>query len=189
MPTFRDLLTATKAAIRETDPAGAEEARAKGAVLLDVREPDEVAQGAIPGSVQIVRGNLEAQVENRIPDKSTPIVVMCAGGVRSAFAARTLAELGYSDVISMDGGFNRWKDEGRPWATPQSLTPEQPPFTSPQLFSRYTTDTGKAKKHVIKSALAGINRAKVTGWLPKWLRFPAEAYTKRALKAGGRTAA
>lgn len=53
----------------------------------------------------------------------------------------------------------------------------------------YTTDTGKAKKHVIKSALAGINRAKVTGWLPKWLRFPAEAYTKRALKAGGRTAA
>ena len=113
MPTFRDLLAATKAEIQETDPAGAEAATAAGAVLLDVREPDETAQGVVPGSVQIVRGNLEAQIEARLPDKATPIVVMCAGGVRSAFAAKTLTELGYADVISMDGGFNRWKDEGR----------------------------------------------------------------------------
>jgi sulfur-carrier protein adenylyltransferase/sulfurtransferase len=125
MPTFRELLAATKAQITETDPAGAAQARRQGAVLLDVREPDEVAQGMIPGSVHIVRGNLEAQVENRIPDKSSPVVVMCAGGVRSAFAARTLGDLGYTEVTSMDGGFNRWKDEGREWAKPAALTAEQ----------------------------------------------------------------
>lgn len=145
MPTFRDLLTATKAAIRETDPAGAEAARAAGAVLLDVREPDEVAQGAVPGSVQIVRGNLEAQVESRIPDKSTPIVVMCAGGVRSAFAAKTLTELGYADVISMDGGFNRWKDEGRDWAVPQTLTADQRNRYSRHLLLPEVGEEGQRK--------------------------------------------
>ena len=126
MATFRDLLAQTKSEIREVTTAEADERRGIAeTVFLDVREPDEVAQGAIPGSVQIVRGNLEAQVENRIPDKSTPIVVMCAGGVRSAFAARTLDELGYSDVASMAGGFNRWKDEDRDWQAPRSLTAEQ----------------------------------------------------------------
>ncbi len=121
MPSFRELLNATKAEIREVDTDGAEAARAAGAVIVDVREPDETDQGVIPGSIVIARGNLEAQIENRLADKSTPVVVMCAGGVRSAFAAKTLGELGYSDVLSMDGGFNRWKDEGREWATPTVL--------------------------------------------------------------------
>ncbi len=125
MPTFRDLLRETKAQIKETDPAGAAEALANGSTLLDVREPDETAGGIVPGSVQIVRGNLEASVEARIPDKDTPLVVMCAGGVRSAFAAKTLGELGYSNVTSMDGGFNRWKDEGRDWVQPKNLTGDQ----------------------------------------------------------------
>ncbi|MYH95356.1 MAG: molybdopterin biosynthesis protein MoeB, partial [Acidimicrobiia bacterium] len=125
MTTFRDLLREAKAAIRETDPAGAEEMLSNGAVLLDVREPDEYEQGAIPGSVHIPRGNLEPNVENRLSDKDAPVVVMCAGGVRSAFAAQTLQEMGYGDVVSMDGGFNQWKDEGRDWALPVSLTPDQ----------------------------------------------------------------
>ncbi len=125
MASFRELLAATKAQITEVDPAEAERRWQDGATILDVREPDEVAQGVVPGSVQIVRGNLEAQVENRIPDKATPLVVMCAGGVRSAFAVRSLAELGYTDLVSMDGGFNKWKDEGRAWITPQSLTADQ----------------------------------------------------------------
>ena len=125
MPTFRDLLREAKAEIRETDPAGAEEMLAEGAVLLDVREPDEYEQGAIPGSVHIPRGNLEPNVENRLSDKDARVVVMCAGGVRSAFAAQTLQEMGYGDVVSMDGGFNQWKDEGRDWALPVSLTPDQ----------------------------------------------------------------
>ncbi len=125
MATFRDLLSAAKAEITEVGTADAAERIAAGAVALDVREPDEYDQGALPGAVHIPRGHLEAQVEGRLVDKGAPVVVYCAAGVRSAFAARTLQELGYADVVSMAGGFGRWKDEGRDWTTPVTLTPEQ----------------------------------------------------------------
>ena len=87
--------------------------------------PTSTTQGALPGAVHIPRGHLESQVESRLTDKTAPVVVYCAGGVRSAFAARTLQELGYTDVVSMDGGFGRWKDEGRPWTQPVVLTADQ----------------------------------------------------------------
>ena len=127
MATFRDLLQATKAEIREITPAEAEARRdaAPGTVFLDVREPDEFEQGAIAASIHIPRGHLEAQVEGRIPDRDSEVIVFCAGGVRSAFAAKTLGELGYTDVVSMSGGFNQWKDQGRPWSAPRTLTPDQ----------------------------------------------------------------
>ena len=126
MATFRDLLRDTKARIKEVDTAGASDEVSKpGTVVLDVREPDEYEQGALPGAIHIPRGHLESQVEARIADHDAHIVVYCAGGTRSAFAADTLAQLGYTDVVSMAGGFNRWKDEGRQWRTPASLTPEQ----------------------------------------------------------------
>jgi sulfur-carrier protein adenylyltransferase/sulfurtransferase len=126
VPTFREMLSAAKAAVHEIDTAeAAKEIDAGGSVVLDVREPDEYEQGAIPGAVHIPRGTLETSVEGRIPDKSSHLVVYCAGGTRSAFAAQTLQELGYSDVSSVVGGFNKWKDEGRDWASPRSLTSEQ----------------------------------------------------------------
>ena len=125
MATFRDLLSAAKAEITEIDTASAADRIAAGAVVLDVREPDEYDQGALPDAVHIPRGHLEAQVEGRLLDKTAPTVVYCAGGVRSAFAAKTLQELGYTDVFSVAGGFGKWKDEGRPWKTPVVLSPEQ----------------------------------------------------------------
>src|ERR671919_1570231 len=126
MPSFRELLAATKSEIREVDTATADELRQRpGAVVLDVREPDEYEQGAIPGAVHIPRGTLESSVENRVTDKSAPVIVHCTSGVRSAFAAKTLTDIGYEDVVSMTGGFNKWKDEGRPWAAPRKLTAEQ----------------------------------------------------------------
>ncbi len=126
MPSYRELLAAAKQQIREVDTAAADEARHRsGTVVLDVREPDEYEQGAIPGAIHIARGNLESGIESRVPSRDTPIVVHCAGGARSAFAARTLEELGYTNVVSMAGGFNKWKDEGREWRVPQALTPEQ----------------------------------------------------------------
>ncbi|MEY4371785.1 MAG: putative molybdopterin synthase sulfurylase MoeB [Actinomycetota bacterium] len=126
MATFRDLLNAAKAEITEVSPADAEaRIAAGGAVVLDVREPDEYEQGALLDVLHIPRGHLEGQVEGKILDKSTPVVVYCAGGVRSAFAAKTLQELGYTQVLSMAGGFGRWKDEGRPWRTPVALSPDQ----------------------------------------------------------------
>jgi molybdopterin/thiamine biosynthesis adenylyltransferase/rhodanese-related sulfurtransferase len=122
---FRDLLKQAKSQIREVDPAGAEAMLAGGALMLDVREPDEYEQGAVPGSVHIPRGHLESQIEGRATDRNRPIIVICASGVRSAFAAKTLGDLGYGDVVSLEGGFNRWKDEGRAWARPRTLTPDQ----------------------------------------------------------------
>jgi molybdopterin/thiamine biosynthesis adenylyltransferase/rhodanese-related sulfurtransferase len=122
--TPRDLLNAAKAEIREvqnTDVA----AQLDHYVLLDVREPDEYEQGAVPGAVHIPRGQLEFSVEGRLVDKTRPVAIYCAGGVRSAFAAKTLQDLGYSDVVSIAGGFNKWKDDGLTWSTPQTLTADQ----------------------------------------------------------------
>jgi sulfur-carrier protein adenylyltransferase/sulfurtransferase len=124
MPSFRELLAQTKGRISEIQPEGAE-ARLGDAVFLDVREQDEHDAGAIPGAIHIPRGHLESQVETKVPDRGVPVVIYCASGIRSAFAAETLGALGYSDVASMAGGFNQWKNEDRPWITPAALTPEQ----------------------------------------------------------------
>ncbi len=125
MPSFKELLGRAKAEITEVTPDEAERLLADGWLLLDVREPEEYAQGALGESTHIPRGQLESNVELRIPDKETQIVAMCAGGVRSAFAAQTLAQLDYATVVSMEGGFNRWKDEDKQWATPVALTAAQ----------------------------------------------------------------
>ena len=125
MASFRDLLAQAKSTITEVDTADAASRIERGVIVLDVREPDEYEQGALPSALHIPRGHLEAQIETKIVDKSAPIVVYCAGGVRSAFAAKTLAELGYTDVVSMSGGFGKWKDEGRAWKTPATLNAEQ----------------------------------------------------------------
>jgi sulfur-carrier protein adenylyltransferase/sulfurtransferase len=155
MPSFRDLLAQTKQQIREVDTAGAATALEGGATLLDVREPDEFEQGAIPGAVYIPRGHLEAQIENRIPDHDTPIVVHCAGGVRSAFAAKTLEELGYTDVVSMAGGFNKWKDEGRPWKAPRTLSSDQRNRYQRHLLLPEVGDEGQQKLLDAKVLLIG----------------------------------
>jgi molybdopterin/thiamine biosynthesis adenylyltransferase/rhodanese-related sulfurtransferase len=126
MASFRELLAAAKTRITEIDTTEAQRRIDGGdVVVLDVREPDEYEQGALPGALHIPRGHLEAQIEGRIVDKNQPVVVYCAGGVRSAFAADTLATLGYTDVVSMEGGFGKWKDEGRNWRAPVTLTPDQ----------------------------------------------------------------
>jgi len=126
MATFRDLLANAKSQIVEIDTAAAEARIEAGNVfVLDVREPDEYDEGALADAVHIPRGHLEAQIEARALDRDQTIVVYCAGGVRSAFAARTLQELGYSDVLSMAGGFGKWKDEGRAWRQPVTLTADQ----------------------------------------------------------------
>lgn len=124
MSTPRELLNAAKAEIKEAEPADV--ADLVGATtFLDVREPDEYEQGAVPGAIHLPRGHLEFQVEGKLPDKEAPVIVYCAGGVRSAFAAKTLQDLGYKDVTSVIGGFNKWKDSGLVWTTPRTLTPAQ----------------------------------------------------------------
>ena len=121
MASFRELLQQARSAIDEVDTSQGEALLAEGYTLLDVREPDEYEQGAIPGSIHIPRGQLESNIENRVPNRDAQIVVMCAGGARSAFAVQTLEQLGYANTVSMDGGFNKWKDEGRDWSRPRTL--------------------------------------------------------------------
>ena len=146
MPTFREMLAAAKAEVTEIEPSEAEAVVAGGpVVVLDVREPDEYEQGALPDALHIPRGTLETSVEGRIPDKSATVVVYCAGGVRSAFAAQTLQQLGYTDVRSVIGGFNRWKDEGRAWSAPRSLTPEQRNRYQRHLLLPEVSEAGQLK--------------------------------------------
>ena len=87
--------------------------------LLDVREQDEWDEGHIPGAIHVVRGYLESQVEQALPDRSRPVVVYCAGGHRSAFATKTLQELGYETVYSLAGGYTDWKRNGFPTVLPK----------------------------------------------------------------------
>ncbi len=125
MSTFQELLAQAKSLINETDPSGSETLITEGWVVLDVREVEEYDQGVIPESILIPQGKIEETIEERIPNHDQPIIAMCAGGVRSAFAAVTLDELGYTNVVSMDGGFNLWKQQGRSWVSSQILKPEQ----------------------------------------------------------------
>jgi len=154
MASFRDLLKQTKSEIREVSPADAE-TRLGDATFLDVRELDEFEQGMIPGSVFIPRGHLESQVENKIPDHNGTVIIYCASGVRSAFAAKTLEDLGYTDVASMTGGFGRWKNEGRTWKTPATLTPEQRDRYGRHLLLPEVGDEGQQKLLGSKILLLG----------------------------------
>lgn len=109
------------------------EARSRtGARFLDVREVDETAQGIVPGALTITRGRLEMDVATDIPNPDTPVIVYCASGVRSLFATEALRSIGYTNVVSMDGGFDAWKQSGRQIEQPKQLNPAQS-----QRYSRH----------------------------------------------------
>ena len=154
MPSFREILANIRSQIREISTADAEGLIGQ-AVFLDVREPDEYEQGALPGAIHLPRGFLEFQVEGKLTDKSAPVVVYCAVGGRSALAAKALGELGYADVVSMAGGFNRWKDEGRRWSVPRALTPEQRNRYHRHLLLPEVSESGQLKLLDSKVLLLG----------------------------------
>lgn len=153
--TFRDLLDETKASIREIDVQTADHLRREGGLLVDVREQDEVDQGAVPGAVHIPRGYLELQIEEKAPDRNRPIAIYCAGGTRSAFAAKALQDLGYTDVASVTGGFNAWKNANLTWGVPQSLTPDQRRRYSRHLLIPEVGEDGQKKLLDAKVLLVG----------------------------------
>ena len=123
--------------------------------LVDVREKDEVRGGFIPGAISIPRGFLEMQVEQKLPDKSAPIVLYCAGGTRSALAAHTLQMLGYTRVESANPGFVRWKDLGYPVEMPPDLTDAQRERYSRHLLLPEVGEVGQAKLLASKVLLLG----------------------------------
>lgn len=114
-----------KARIPEIDAAEAARlAEQKKVRLIDVREADEIAAGSPPGALRLGRGFLELTIEEEVPDPGAALVVMCAGGTRSLFAAESLLAMGYKDVRSLKGGFNRWKNLALPIEVPRTLDAE-----------------------------------------------------------------
>ncbi len=143
----RDLLDQARAEIPEVDVSQLNDVMQQEAqhAVLDVREADEVAQGLIPQAVHIPRGFLELRVETLLPDRTRPITVYCAGGVRSLLAAKTLKAMGYSDVRSLKGGFGAWKDQGMPFRMPRAMTAEQKERYSRHFLLDEVGEEGQAK--------------------------------------------
>jgi molybdopterin/thiamine biosynthesis adenylyltransferase/rhodanese-related sulfurtransferase len=127
MATYRELLARTKAEIDEIDAPSLAAAleSASPPALVDIREQDEWDEGHIPGAVHVPRGHLESRIERIIPDRDAQVVLYCAAGNRSAFAAKTLEELGYANVSSLAPGYTGWKRDGFPTALARALEPER----------------------------------------------------------------
>jgi molybdopterin/thiamine biosynthesis adenylyltransferase/rhodanese-related sulfurtransferase len=136
MASFAGYLKDVKGKIRETDVEAVKkvvgerkgkpgDGNGAGPVLIDVREKDEWMEGFIPGAQWIPRGFLELRIEDKVPEKDAAVVLYCAGGTRSALAARSLADLGYTNVSSLDGGFSAWKRAGLDFDRPFNMTQEQ----------------------------------------------------------------
>ena len=147
MPTYRELLAQVKAEIDEigTPEAHSRHAEDDAPLFLDVRELDEWQEGFVPGALHIPRGNLESRIESLVPDREREIFVYCAVGARSAFAAKALSELGYTDVTSVAGGFVDWKRNGFEVETPKTLTPAQRTRYSRHLLIPEVGEDGQQK--------------------------------------------
>jgi adenylyltransferase/sulfurtransferase len=153
--TFKELIRKVKSEIREVSVDESRARAADGAALVDVREADEWSQGHVPGAIFIPRGFLEQRIEEKVKEKSHPVVLYCAGGTRSAFAAQTLAALGYSNVSSMIGGFGKWKEAGFPIEVPRSLSAEQKRRYSRHLLVPEVGEVGQTRLLASKALLVG----------------------------------
>jgi sulfur-carrier protein adenylyltransferase/sulfurtransferase len=147
MSNFRDLLQRLKGEIGEVTPEEVKQRLDAGSKprLLDVREQEEVAQGMLPGADHLSRAHFESRVEDVLPDKDADIVLYCASGVRSVFAAKTLKDLGYANVVSMSGGFTGWRDRGYEYTIPKILTADQRDRYSRHLILPEVGEAGQMK--------------------------------------------
>jgi molybdopterin/thiamine biosynthesis adenylyltransferase/rhodanese-related sulfurtransferase len=164
VPTYRELLSQAKREIREIGadellrlikPGPTAVPPAEPVALIDVREADEYASGRLPGAIHIPRGYLESRIERNVPDHAARVVLYCAAGNRSAFAARTLAEMGYTNVTSLAGGYDRWTDSGRPVEHPRVLRGDQRERYRRHLIIPEVGEEGQAKLLDAKVLLMG----------------------------------
>ena len=115
-PGFLKLVNDAKKRVRETtvDEVKTRLDRGEKFVLVDVREESEYAKDHLPGAVHLGKGVIERDIEQRVPDPKTPVVLYCGGGFRSALAADNIQKMGYTNVLSMDGGIREWREKGLP---------------------------------------------------------------------------
>jgi adenylyltransferase/sulfurtransferase len=152
----RDLLTKTRKEIREVSVQDVQSRiQNNGVALLDVREKEEWDEGHLPGATFLPRGFLEVRIEKAVPEKEKPVVVYCAGGTRSAFAAKTLQDLGYKDVVSMAGGYGEWKNAGLPFVVPEKMSKDRLARYSRHLKIPEVGEAGQLKLLASKVLLVG----------------------------------
>src|SRR5437899_11342419 len=155
--TYKQVMEEARQLVPEVSPddVKARLDRGERPVLLDVREREEFRQGFVPGAVSLPRGFLEMRVEETVPAKDTPIVAYCGGGTRSLLAGRILKELGYTNVVSMRGGFTSWKNQGLPITEQRQFTPEQATRYSRHFLLPEVGEKGQAKLLDAKVLLIG----------------------------------
>ncbi len=154
--TFSDLMRDARTEIREVTPTEADRLRADPRVaLVDVREESEWDQGHIPGAHHVPKSYLEEQFEAAVPDRGTPVILYCAGGIRSLFAGQALRAMGYRDVVSMSGGFDQWTSLGLPSTAASLLTDEQRRRYSRHLLIPEIGAEGQARLLGSKALLVG----------------------------------
>jgi molybdopterin/thiamine biosynthesis adenylyltransferase/rhodanese-related sulfurtransferase len=155
-PSGAEVLRQIKSQIEEVDPSEAREQLSNGAVVVDVREPEEWSAGHIPGAKHVPKSYLESRIEGAVPDRSQHVILYCASGNRSAWATRTLVEdLGYEHVESMTGGFTLWKDRGYEVELPRTLNAEQRERYSRHLLLPEVGPEGQQKLLDAKVLLLG----------------------------------
>ena len=152
---YADLLREARSQIREVSPQEVETLPAGAATIVDVREASEWEQGHLPGANHISKSYIEQQIEGAVPDRDAPVILYCAGGVRSLFAAQTLAGMGYTNVASMAGGFGAWKSAGLEFETPVVLSAEQKQRYSRHLLIPEVGSAGQAKLLGSRALLIG----------------------------------
>jgi molybdopterin/thiamine biosynthesis adenylyltransferase/rhodanese-related sulfurtransferase len=154
--TYGELLREARSEIREVSPAETDALRQRGGVaLIDVREASEWEQGHLPGATHVSKSYLEQEIEGVVPNRDTPIVLYCAGGIRSLFAGQTLAAMGYTNLASMSGGFQAWKGQGLAWTQPVVLSDQQKLRYSRHLLIPEVGSEGQAKLLGSKVLLIG----------------------------------
>src|SRR5438045_7628794 len=145
MASYREYFSELRKRVTEATPQEVQELLKGDVQLGDVREKNEWDEGHLPGAAFVPKSYLEQWAEDRLPSKDKPTILYCAGGVRSVMAADALRTLGYTNVISMTGGFNRWKDAGLPWTKPETLAPEQAQRYSRHLLIPEIGEAGQLK--------------------------------------------
>lgn len=155
--TFKQLMDEARNEIKEISVQETDELLKKNGkyLLLDVREKDEYREGHLEGALSLPRGFLEIKIESAVPDKSTPILAYCAGGVRSLLAANALKEMGYQNVISMSGGYTAWKTAGYNWVQDHQFSPEQVTRYSRHFLLPEVGEEGQAKLLQAKVLMVG----------------------------------
>jgi len=155
--TYRDLMAEARQGVAEWTPDEVRQRMSNGGgyTLIDVREKEEYREGHLAGAVSVPRGFLDMRIEETVPDKAAPVILYCAGGTRSLLAGRTMKELGYTNVVSMAGGFGGWKGAGHPWVADKQFTPDQLQRYSRHFLLPEVGEAGQAKLLDAKVLLIG----------------------------------